>query len=59
LQIAIRVLIGALAGGAACLLLARTALCSAGICRTRAHWIGMTVAGAFFGAAVAWYLAGR
>jgi len=55
----LKLLLGACVGAAAGWLVARTALCSAGVCRTRAHWLGMAAAGAFFGAAVAWYLMKR
>jgi len=59
LEIVPKLLLGACLGAAAGWLVARTALCSAGVCRTKAHWLGMAVAGAFFGAAVAWYLMKR
>ncbi len=59
LSILLKVLLGACIGGVAGWLVARTALCSAGVCRTKAHWLGMAVAGAFFGAAVAWYVVNR
>jgi hypothetical protein len=48
-------LAGACVGAAAGFLLARTTMCAAGVCRTRAHRLGMIVAVAVLGAAVAWY----
>jgi hypothetical protein len=55
----LKMLLGACVGAAAGWLLGGTAVCRAGVCRTKAPRIGMTVATAMLGAAVAWYLMGR
>lgn len=52
-------MIGAGLGAAGGVVLARARTCGSGACHVRANFIASIVAGAFFGAAVAWYALGR
>jgi len=59
LDVMLNVLAGAVAGGAGGLLLSRARLCSGESCHAKANVIFSIIAGALFGAAVAWYLINR
>ncbi len=51
--------LGAGLGAAGGLLLGRSYVCRTGACRAKPNLIFATLAGAVFGAAVAWYFANR
>jgi len=53
------ILLGAAIGAAGGLLLGRSYVCRSGACRARPNLIFAALAGAVFGAAVAWYYANR
>jgi hypothetical protein len=55
----LRILAGALIGGAVGVLMGRARVCGAEKCNVRANMIASIVAGAAFGAAVAAYLSAR
>ncbi|HDZ20335.1 hypothetical protein LCGC14_0535930 [marine sediment metagenome] len=56
MEIAVKVLLGAAVGAAGGLLLGRAGVCSSQACRPRSNLVFTILAGAAFGAAVAWYL---
>ena len=56
MEVILKLLAGAVAGGAAGFLLGRARVCSVAQCHATANRVFFTLAGAFFGAAVAWYL---
>ena len=51
-------MMGAGLGAAGGVLIARARACSATSCHVKANFVASIVAGAFFGAAVAWYFIG-
>lgn len=59
MDLAIRILAGAVIGAALGFLVGRTTLCSAAQCRSRARMIFSIVGCAIFGAALAWHLSVR
>jgi len=59
MDIAIKLLLGAAAGSVGGWLLGHARSCSTGACRTRPRMAFSIVAGAAFGAAMAWYLVHR
>jgi len=54
-EIVLKMLLGTTVGAMFGLLLARAKLCSAQTCHAKANLVFSIIAGAFFGAAVAWY----
>lgn len=59
MELAAKLLAGAIVGGLLGLLIARARACSSEACHVRANLIFSVVAGAVFGAAVAWYFVSR
>lgn len=59
MDLAIKVLAGAVIGAALGFLLGRTTLCSAAQCRSRTRMIFSIVGCGIFGAALAWHLSTR
>lgn len=55
MEIVFKILLGAGVGAAGGLMLGRSYVCRSGACRARPNLIFSTLAGAVFGAAVAWY----
>jgi 7-keto-8-aminopelargonate synthetase-like enzyme len=59
MDVAWKILLGAALGAAGGLVAGRARVCSAEACRSRPNLIFSVIAGAVFGAAVAWYLIHR